>query len=67
MRLKVGSVDRSLRRAGSVMIEGWSGASAVAKMLRSQRRERLVIWSEQGGALRPPPAASSDAGPWAWR
>ena len=41
MRLKVGSVDRSLRRAGSVMVEGWSGASAVAKMLRSQRRERL--------------------------
>ncbi len=50
MRLKVGSVDRSLRRAGSVMIEGWSGASAVAKMLRSQRRERLV--SGRNGEVR---------------
>ena len=42
MRLKVGSGDRSLRRAGSVMIEAWSGASAAAKLLRSQRRLRLV-------------------------
>ena len=50
MRLNVGSVDRSLRRAGSVMIEAWSGASAVAKMLRSQRRERLV--SDRNGEVR---------------
>ena len=58
MSLKVGSVDRSLRRAGSVMIEAWSGASAAANLLRSQGRVRLVAGRSgevRRGNLQQPP------------